>query len=62
MKPAKMEFAEGYFRSNFKICVLGDGGVGKTAIIQHLSGESFSANYLLTIGADITTYCLNYLP
>ena len=59
MKPAKMEFAEGYFRSNFKICVLGDGGVGKTAIIQHLSGESFSANYLLTIGADITTYGLN---
>jgi small GTP-binding protein len=55
-----MDFAEGYFRSNFKIVVLGDGGVGKTAIVQNLRGESFSANYLLTIGADITTYSLNH--
>jgi len=51
-----MEFAEGFFRSNFKIVVLGDGGVGKTAIIQNLLGQRFSKNYLLTIGTDITTY------
>ena len=55
-----MDFAEGYFRSNFKVCVLGDGGVGKTAIVQNLTGESFSANYRLTIGTDITTYRLNH--
>lgn len=55
-----MEFAEGFFRSNFKIVVLGDGGVGKTAIIRSLLGESFSTNYLLTIGTDITTYKHDY--
>ena len=52
----KMEFAEGFFRSNFKIVILGDGGVGKTAIIQNLLGQRFTKNYLLTIGCDITTY------
>ncbi len=56
----RMEFAEGIFRSNFKIVVLGDGGVGKTAIIQHLLGKQFTSNYLLTIGVDISTYKLPY--
>ncbi|MHA2346674.1 MAG: Rab family GTPase [Candidatus Hodarchaeales archaeon] len=60
MMRKKMEFAEGIFRSNFKIVVLGDGGVGKTAIIQHLLGKEFTSSYLLTIGADISTYKLNH--
>ena len=55
-----MEFAEGIFRLHFKIVVLGDGGVGKTAIIQHLLGKQFTSSYLLTIGADISTYQLPY--
>jgi len=41
----KMEFAEGFFRSNFKIVILGDGGVVKTAIILNLLGQSFTKNY-----------------
>ena len=60
MEEKKMEFAEGFFRSNFKIVIAGDGGVGKTAIIQNLLGEKFSKNYLLTIGCDITTYKHNH--
>ena len=60
MTRKRMEFAEGIFRSNFKIVVLGDGGVGKTAIIQHLLGKQFTSSYLLTIGADISTYRLPY--
>jgi Ras-related protein Rab-11A len=60
MSRAKMEFAEGIFRTNFKVCVIGDGGVGKTALIQHLLGKEFTSNYLLTIGTDISTYQLNY--
>jgi len=51
-----MEFAEGFFRSNFKIVICGDGGVGKTALIQSLLSEQFSKSYLLTIGCDISTY------
>ncbi len=57
---AKMDFAEGVFRTNFKVCVIGDGGVGKTALIQHLLGKEFSSNYLLTIGTDISTFQLEH--
>ena len=60
MSRAKMDFAEGIFRLNFKVCVLGDGGVGKTAIIQHLLGRTFTTNYLLTIGTDISTFQLHH--
>ncbi len=60
MSRAKMDFAEGIFRFNFKVCVLGDGGVGKTAIIQHLLGKAFTPNYLLTIGTDISTFQLQH--
>ncbi|MHA1994040.1 MAG: Rab family GTPase [Candidatus Hodarchaeales archaeon] len=60
MPRAKMDFAEGIFRTNFKVCVLGDGGVGKTALIQHLLGKAFTTNYLLTIGTDISTFQLQH--
>ena len=56
MEGSSMEFAEGFFRSNYKIIILGDGGVGKTALIQNLLGEKFTKSYLLTIGCDISTY------
>ncbi|MHA1976603.1 MAG: Rab family GTPase [Candidatus Hodarchaeales archaeon] len=60
MSRAKLDFAEGIFRKNFKVCVIGDGGVGKTALIQHLLGRTFTTNYLLTIGTDISTFQLQH--
>ncbi|MHA1214155.1 MAG: Rab family GTPase [Candidatus Hodarchaeales archaeon] len=35
-----------------KIVLIGDGGVGKTAIRERYLGKGFKAQYLLTIGAD----------
>lgn len=35
-----------------KITLIGDGGVGKTAIRERYLGKGFKANYLMTIGAD----------
>ncbi len=35
-----------------KIVLIGDGGVGKTAIRERYLGHGFKAQYLLTIGAD----------
>ncbi|CAF1463196.1 unnamed protein product [Rotaria magnacalcarata] len=36
----------------FKILIIGDSGVGKTAILQRFSQNYFSAEYLATIGVD----------
>jgi small GTP-binding protein len=36
----------------YKIVLIGDGGVGKTAIRERYLGKGFKAEYLLTIGAD----------
>ncbi|MHA2227316.1 MAG: Rab family GTPase [Candidatus Hodarchaeales archaeon] len=38
-----------------KICLLGDGGVGKTSIKDKFSGKGFPKQYLPTIGADFIT-------
>ncbi|MFW9995983.1 MAG: Rab family GTPase [Candidatus Odinarchaeota archaeon] len=35
-----------------KICLLGEGAVGKTSLRQRYLGEKFSSNYQMTIGAD----------
>jgi len=32
--------------------IIGDGGVGKTSLIERLCDDSFSENYHRTIGAD----------
>ena len=40
----------------FKIALLGDGGVGKTALKERFLGKGFESNYLMTIGADFATY------
>lgn len=40
----------------YKICMVGDGGVGKTAITERFLGKGFSSNYKLTIGVDILTH------
>lgn len=42
--------------SLFKICIVGDGGVGKTAIIDRFLGKKFQTGYQLTIGAEIKVY------
>jgi len=40
----------------FKICLLGQGGVGKTCIARRLCFDKFDANTRLTIGIDFYTY------
>ncbi|MFX1252469.1 MAG: CHAT domain-containing protein [Promethearchaeota archaeon] len=39
----------------YKIIILGDGAVGKTSLNMRFIGKGFSADYKLTIGADIST-------
>lgn len=44
----------------FKILVIGDFGVGKTAIIRRYTEGIFSQNYKLTIGVDFALKTLKY--
>ncbi|MFW9855288.1 MAG: Rab family GTPase [Candidatus Thorarchaeota archaeon] len=44
-----------YEGPRYKIIVVGDGGVGKTAILERLLGRAFHSTYKLTIGANILT-------
>ena len=39
-----------------KICLIGDGGVGKTSLRERALGKGFESTYLLTIGADFAVY------
>ncbi|MHA1762196.1 MAG: Rab family GTPase [Promethearchaeota archaeon] len=43
----------------FKICVLGDGGVGKTSLINRYISGSFRDSYKMTIGVDFMSKVLN---
>ena len=45
----------------FKICLLGQGGVGKTCIARRLCFDTFDADTRLTIGIDFYTYDLPIL-
>ena len=45
----------------FKICLLGQGGVGKTCIARRLCFNTFDAKTRLTIGIDFFTYDLPIL-
>ncbi|MFX0015957.1 MAG: Rab family GTPase [Promethearchaeota archaeon] len=38
-----------------KVVLIGDGGVGKTAIRERYLGKGFESQYVLTIGADFAT-------
>ena len=40
---------------NIKIVLLGDGGVGKTAIRRRFMGQGFKSTYMETIGSDFST-------
>jgi small GTP-binding protein len=42
----------------FKICLIGNGGVGKTCIARRLCLDTFDANTKLTIGIDFYTHDL----
>ncbi len=42
----------------FKICLIGNGGVGKTCIARRLCFDTFDSNTRLTIGIDFYTYDL----
>lgn len=44
-----------------KIVLLGDGAVGKTALRNNFMGEGFSSNYLMTLGADMSSKLVNEL-
>ena len=40
----------------FKITVIGDGGVGKTSLIQKFTNETFTKDYIKTIGAQFSVF------
>ena len=39
-----------------KVTVIGDGGVGKTSLIQKFTQGTFKTDYIKTIGAQLTNY------
>lgn len=39
----------------YKICVVGDGGVGKTSMVLRYCEDTFKENYLMTIGSNFST-------
>ena len=41
--------------ATFKICIFGDGGVGKTTLVQRYVTGQFSQSTKMTIGVDIVT-------
>ena len=40
----------------FKICMIGDGGVGKTSLIKKYTKGTFDRDYVKTIGAQFSRY------
>ncbi len=43
----------------YKVCLVGDGGVGKTAIVERFLGKGFASTYNLTIGTNICTHTVD---
>jgi len=39
----------------FKICIVGDGGVGKTSLALRYTENTFKDNYIMTIGSNFST-------
>ena len=39
----------------YKICVVGDGGVGKTSMVLRYCENAFKENYIMTIGSNFST-------
>ncbi|MHA1973107.1 MAG: Rab family GTPase, partial [Candidatus Hodarchaeales archaeon] len=40
----------------YKVTMVGDGGTGKTSIVEQYLGNGFSVGYKLTIGTSISTH------
>ena len=43
----------------YKICVVGDGGVGKTSMVLRYTEDTFKENYLMTIGSNFATKAID---
>lgn len=39
---------------NFKVCLIGDGNVGKTTLVKRLTQGDFVQEYIPTLGCDVT--------
>ena len=39
----------------YKLCILGDGGVGKTALLKNLLTNQFEKKYVATLGVEVHT-------
>jgi len=52
--------SKGVSRRYFKVCLIGDGYVGKTSVRRKYLGKVFKANYIATLGVDFATKALWY--
>ncbi len=44
----------------YKICIVGDGGVGKTSMVLRYTENTFKENYLMTIGSNFATKAIKF--
>jgi small GTP-binding protein len=44
----------------YKICVVGDGGVGKTSMVLRYTEDTFKENYIMTIGSNFSTKSVEF--
>ncbi len=51
-----LEEASAKKKLKIKVTVIGDGGVGKTSLIQKFTQGTFQTDYIKTIGAQLTNY------
>lgn len=49
-------------RTNFKFIIAGEGGVGKTTLVQRYLGRPFHAQYLVTLGVQTSITSVNLAP
>lgn len=49
-------------KTNFKIIIAGEGGVGKTTLVQRFLGRPFHAHYLVTLGVQTSVTPINLAP
>ena len=47
-------------RISKKVCLLGDGAVGKTSLIRRYVLDSFDDKYITTIGTKVSKKVINY--
>ena len=43
----------------YKLVIVGDGGVGKTSYVKRLLDNTFVSNYIPTLGVDVVPYIIN---